>query len=151
MDTLVEVSSLISPTRRSSVIESDIKLRHLAFFSDLATLDESNSEWREVTAGLVTLRLVDAWLLEGKSAVCGSAWSVQAVREAIAEIDSGRPARGILKSIVDVMESSDEVDVHTVVPRLMAYASNLDFEAKWRLAIDVYRTIIGHTEPSDDS
>jgi tetratricopeptide (TPR) repeat protein len=132
-------------------MESDNKLRHLAFFSELATLDESNSDWREVTAGLVTLRLVDAWLEEGKSVVCGDSWSVSAVREAISDIDNGRPARGILKSIVDVMESSDEVDVHTVVPRLMAYASNLDFEAKWRLAIDVYRTIIGHTEPFDDT
>src|SRR5262249_33894434 len=30
-------------------------------------------------------------------------------------------------------------------------ASSLDFEAKWRLAIDVYGTIIAHTEPFDDS
>ena len=131
--------------------QSEGKLRHSSFFQELVQLDESDPAWREVSAGLVTLRLVDAWLQQGRMTAGADAWSVGAVRDAIEKIPLGRPARGMLFSIVDVMESTPEIDVHTVVPRLMAYASGLDFEANWRLAIDVYRTIIGHTEPFDDS
>ena len=132
-------------------MQSEGKLRHSAFFQELVQLDESDSAWREVSAGLVTLRLVDAWLERGRMVVGADAWSVSAVRDAIAEIAPGRPVRGMLGSIVELMESSPEVDVHLVVPRLMAYATGLDYEAKWTLAVDVYRTIIAHTEPFEDA
>jgi tetratricopeptide (TPR) repeat protein len=132
-------------------MQSEGKLRHLAFFQEIAQLKESSDAWREVSAGLVTLRLVDAWLEQGSLAVCADSWSVAAVRESIAGINPRRPVRGILGSVVDVMEASDRPDVHTVIPRLMAYARSLDFEAKWALAVDVYHTIVRYTDPFDDS
>jgi hypothetical protein len=39
--------------------------RHLPFFAELAALDDGDSSWRAVSAGLVVLRLVDAWIEEG--------------------------------------------------------------------------------------
>jgi tetratricopeptide (TPR) repeat protein len=126
-------------------------LEHLAFFEELARHDESDSAWREVTAGLVTLRLVDSWLERGADVSRQDGWSVNAVRDAIEEINIGRPVRGVLGNIVDVMESTPTADIHIIAPRLMAYASSLDFDARWHLAIDVYRTVVAHTEPFDDS
>jgi len=133
------------------MMESNGSLRHLAFFEELARFEESDPTWREVSAGLVTLRLVDAWLREGVHVVAADGWSLGAVRSAINEIGKGRPVRGVLGNIVDVMEQSPEVDVHLVVPRLMAYASSLDFDARWPLAIDVYQTVVAHTDPFDDA
>ena len=132
-------------------MQSSGTLEHLAFFEELARHSESDSAWREVTAGLVTLRLVESWLERGADVSRQDGWSVNAVRDAISEIDCGRPVRGVLRNIVDVMESTPTADIHVIAPRLMAYASSLDFDARWHLAIDVYRTVVAHTEPFDDS
>ncbi|HEY2066024.1 MAG TPA: hypothetical protein VGG84_08680, partial [Gemmatimonadaceae bacterium] len=43
--------------------------RHLPFFAELASLDEADPNWRSVSAGIVVLRLVDAWIEEGAAAV----------------------------------------------------------------------------------
>jgi tetratricopeptide (TPR) repeat protein len=133
------------------VFESDRTLRHLAFFEELAALDESDAEWRSVTAGLVVLRLVDAWMEEGAHVVTGDAWGVRAVRVAIEEVDAGAPVRTLLGSVVDAMEASAVSDMSAVAPRLLAYARALEYEARYVLAADVYRAVIAHTHPVDES
>lgn len=132
-------------------MESTAMLRHLAFFEELSRLDESDASWREVSAGVVVLRLVDAWLEHGPSVVAADAWGVGSVFSAIDDIPLGRPARGILRSVADAMVAAGLPDVHAVSPRLMAYARALDFDAKWQLASDVYGTIIAHAEPLEDA
>jgi len=124
---------------------------HPAYFEELAALDEREDTWREISAGLVVLRLVDSWFEQGASVVAPSAWNLGAVTNAVAEIPPGRPARGMLKSVIDVMVDTRTPDAHVVAPRLMAYARSLDFDARWNLAIDVYRSVIAHTEPLDDT
>lgn len=132
-------------------MESDGMLRHLAFFEELGRMDEHDASWRAVSAGLVTMRLVDAWIADGPSVSRVDAWGVSAVREAIAQVSETTPIRRILSSIVDVMVASTAVDLHAMVPRLMAYAQSLEYEAKWHLAADVYATIIAHAHPREDS
>jgi len=126
-------------------------IRHLAYFEELAALDEREDTWREISAGLVVLRLVDSWFEQGASVVAPGAWNLGAVINAITEIPPGRPARGMLRSVVDVMVDTRTPDAHVVAPRLMAYARSLDFDARWSLAIDVYRSVIAHTEPLEDT
>jgi tetratricopeptide (TPR) repeat protein len=126
-------------------------IRHLAYFEELAALDEREDSWREISAGLVVLRLIDSWFEQGAAVVAPNAWNLGAVINAVAEIPPGRPARGMLKSVVDVMVEARTPDAHIVAPRLMAYARSLDFDARWNLAIDVYRSVIGHSEPLDDA
>lgn len=130
---------------------SQSSLRHLAFFDELSRLDETDDGWREVSAGLVVLRLVDRWLEEGASVVAADAWGYTSVLEAIEEIPAGRPVRGILRSMVDAMAEAGTPGFRTVAPRLLAYARALDFDAKWTLAIDVYHTVIGSSDPMGDS
>jgi len=126
-------------------------LRRLAFFDELSRLDESDEGWREVAAGLVVLRLIDRWLEEGSSVVAADAWGHASVVSAIDEIPTGRPVRGMLRSVVDAMVTAGTPNFRAVAPRLMAYARGLDFDAKWTLAIDVYHTVIGFSEPLEDS
>lgn len=126
-------------------------LKHLAFFEELASLDESDSNWRGVSAGLVVLRLIDAWVEDGADAVLGDAWGVRAVRAAIEEIPAGTPTRVILGGVVDALERSAPNDMHAVAPRLIAYARALEFESRWSLAADVYRAVIAHAHPIEDS
>lgn len=133
------------------MVGDDRTLKHLAFFEELASLDESDSGWRAVSAGLVVLRLIDAWVEDGPEAVLGDAWGVRAVRAAIEEIPPGTPTRVILGGVVDALERSAPNDMHAVAPRLIAYARTLEFESRWSLAADVYRAVIAHAHPIEDS
>jgi tetratricopeptide (TPR) repeat protein len=126
-------------------------MRHLPFFTELAALDDADSAWRAVSAGLVVLRLVDSLVEEGSAAVAADGWGVRSVRAAVEEMPAGMPARAILTSVVDALVDSNGADIHAVAPRLMAYARSLDLDAKWALAADVYETLIAHVHPSEDS
>ena len=116
-------------TWRSGMMESDGMLRHLAFFEELAKLDESDPGWRSVSAGLVTMRLVDSWLTGERSAP--DSWAINAVRGAIDEVPETTPLRRILAAIVDTMTASSFTESHTLCPRLIAYGQGLEYDAKW--------------------
>ena len=133
------------------MFESLPRLRHLAYFNELASLDERDQSWRAVSAGLVTLRLVDAWIEEGGSAVAADGWGVRSVAAAIEEMPVGMPARAILSSALDALIEARGGDMHAVAPRLMAYARSLEIDAKWSLAADVYDTVIAHSHPEEES
>ncbi|HSJ64688.1 MAG TPA: hypothetical protein VK922_12410 [Gemmatimonadaceae bacterium] len=126
-------------------------LPHLAFFEALGSMAEDSAEWRETSAGLVTLRLVDSWFTEGRSVVTPDGWSLRAVRESIRRVDRGSSIRSILSSIVDTMQALHDVRVTTLAPRLIAYARALMFDARWALAADVHRTIIAYAHPVEDA
>lgn len=126
-------------------------LKHLAFFEELATSEESDASWPAVSAGLVVLRLIDAWVEDGAAVVPGDAWGVRAVRAAIDDIPRERPVRAILGSIVDALERAAPGDMHALAPRLIAYARTLEFDGRWNLAADVYRTVIEHAHPIEDA
>src|SRR6476659_7805244 len=123
----------ISPTRRSGAMESNGGFRHLAFFEELAKLDETDPSWRSVSAGLVVMRLVDEWIKIGTPAVRAESWGVSAVRDAIADVPDGTPLRRILSAVLQALEVAPTVDIHALAPRLMAYGQALEYEAKWRL------------------
>jgi tetratricopeptide (TPR) repeat protein len=125
--------------------------RHLPFFTELAALDEHDPDWRSVSAGLVVLRLVDAWIEEGPAAVAADSWGMRSVEAAIEEMPAGLPARAVLRSVLNALKTSSASDMHAIAPRLMAYARSLDLDAKWALAADVYETLIAHMHPSEDT
>ena len=125
-------------------------MRHLVFFEELAGFRESDAAWRATSAGLVVLRLFDAWVEEGESAL-EDGWGVAAVRDAIDAIDDNTPVKSLLSGLVDVMASSPSGDITKVGPKLMAYGRALNLEGRWALAADVYQTIIAHTNPLEDS
>ena len=125
--------------------------RHQPYFAELATLEEGDPAWRAVSAGLVVLRLVDAWIEEGSAAVAADGWGMRSVKAAIEEMPSGLPARAVLRSVVEALKSSPVNDMHAIAPRLMAYARSLDLDAKWALAGDVYETVLAHVHPIEES
>lgn len=131
---------------------SQVKLPHYAFFEALARCEsETCAEWRTTSAGLLTLRLFDDWVMEGGSAVSLDSWGLRCVRESISAIDSGSSVRALLTSLVDSMQLARHARVAVVAPRLMAYARALQFDAKWTLAADVYRTVLQNAEPAADT
>jgi tetratricopeptide (TPR) repeat protein len=132
-------------------MESTSGPQHIAFFEELAKLEETDSSWKSVSAGLVVLRLVDEWIASGSNAVRCDSWSVNAVREAIASVPETTPLRRILTAVVDGVVSLSTGDAHSLNPRLMAYGQSLEFEDKWALAQDVYETILANADPVEDA
>ena len=126
-------------------------MRHRPFFTELASLGDGDPSWRAVTAGLVVLRLVEAWVEEGAGVVAADSWGVRSVRTAIEDMPVGMPARTLLGGVVDALISARSGDLHAVAPRLMAYARSLDLDAHWALAADVYETILNHVHPVEDA
>jgi tetratricopeptide (TPR) repeat protein len=133
------------------VFDDMVGARHLPFFAQLADLEDGDPAWRSVSAGLVVLRLVDAWIAEGAAAVAADGWGVRSVEAAIEEMPAGQPARAVLRSVVDALKDSPAGDMHAIAPRLMAYARALDLDAKFSLAADVYETVIAHVHPVEES
>lgn len=125
--------------------------RHLPFFAELAALDDRDPSWREVSAGLVVLRLLDSWIEEGAAAVAADGWGVRSVEAAIEEIEDCVPTRAMLGRVVEAMKSSPPNDMRAIAPRLLAYGRALDLDAKWALAADVYETVIAHVHPVEES
>lgn len=133
------------------LFESEHKLRHLPFFEEIASRGEHTPEWRAGMAGVVVLRLVDAWIEDGPRVVVADDWGMRSVRNAIDELDSNAKLRSVLRSVVEVLESSTLVDLGVLAPRLMAFGQLLEYDAKWTLASDVYASIVGHTHPVQEA
>jgi len=126
-------------------------IQHLAFFEALAELpDESCPDWRTTSAGLLTLRFVDAWAYENESLVKSDSWSMRSLRRTISEMDARDPKRAILLSVVDTMRSVKTPGMAVIAPRLLAYARALQFDAKWSLAADVYSAVLRHVQAFED-
>ena len=131
------------------MFEPEHKLRHLPFFEEIASLNEGDAEWRAGTAGLVVLRLVDAWL-ESAPLQFDDEFGTRNVRASIDAMDDGTPIKSILSRVVDALHEQ-RPDIHVVVTPLMAYAQALEYDAKWFLAADVYRTVLAHLHPAADA
>ena len=132
------------------MFESEHRLRHLPFFEEIASRNEGTPDWRSATAGVVVLRLVDAWLEDGAAVVADDAWGLRSVNGAIEDVDEGSPIRTILARVIDALHER-KPDIHVVVTPLMAYARALEYEAKWLLAADVYHAVLAHLHPVEDS
>jgi tetratricopeptide (TPR) repeat protein len=126
-------------------------LRHLAFFEELGSMDEGDPNWRAVSAGLVVMRLVDRWIDENGLSAQKDAFAIGGVRRAIDEIPATTPVRAMLSSVVDAMVAVRAAEVHAISPKLMAYGQLLEYEGRWSLAADIYRTIIQHSDPIAES
>jgi hypothetical protein len=153
---IIQGTGIVYPPKTASPgdrVASDTpeNLRHVAFFTELASLEDGDHSWRAVTAGLVVLRLVEAWIEEGSAVVTADSWGVRSVRAAVEDMPAGMPARTLLIGVVDALTSSNGGDLHAVAPRLMAYARSLDLDAHWAMAADVYETILAHVHPVEDA
>ena len=130
--------------------DSENKLRHLPFFDEIGSLEESDASYRSATAGLVVLRLVDAWLDDAPNGHFDDDWGLLAVHNAIEAMDDGTPIKTLLGRVVESLRAA-RPDIHVVTTPLMAYAQALEYDAKWLLAADVYQSVLAHLHPTDDA
>jgi tetratricopeptide (TPR) repeat protein len=131
-------------------IDTDGALRHRAFFDVLASADEGSDVWRAARAGLVVLRLLDAWgdLRERHASLPvlrarerAFKYEVDAVQNAIADLPTNGAERRLLSTIVArIVAAHDGEDARMVAP-LFAYARALHVRSAWAQAADVYAVV----------
>jgi tetratricopeptide (TPR) repeat protein len=115
--------------------------RHAAFGELLGSMTEANPDWPAVHAGLEVMRLLDAWLADASVESLATRRLIHAARAAIESVPPTNPAQRILRGIVDSTHQAAGTDARRIAPRVMAYGRSLEYEARWSLAADVYRTI----------
>jgi len=116
--------------------------RHLPFFNALGTLDPASPEWAAAKAGLVTLRLLDSWLVHGPSVIARGDRGRRAVDAAIEELARSDTERQLLANIVAAMHRAPQPAVVHLAAPLLAYAHALQVRAAWVLAADVYESVL---------
>ena len=131
-------------------IDTNGTLRHRAFFDALATTDEASDAWRAARAGLVTLRLLDAWsefrhgqvsLATMRAREKAFKYEVDAVQNAIAELPAKGPERRLLSTIVARIVAAQDGEALRLVAPLFAYARALHVRSAYLLAADVYAIV----------
>ena len=126
-------------------------MKHLAFFEALADTPEETPAYRAAVAGLLTLRLVDHWVLAGSVMVEPESVSIRSVRQAIMAIAANDPQRELLLGLVNTMQTVREVDMQPVLPRLFAYGELLEKRGVLSLAADAYASVVCLGERDYDS
>ena len=106
-------------------------MRHRPFFERLAAVDpETPWEWETLSAGLVTLRLVDRRL--DRPVAEPTAIEVAAVRSSVRRLPDS-PTRRALQAILDTIPKDQPVS-----EKLAAYGGVLEDEGEFYVASDVY-------------
>jgi len=110
-------------------------MRHRPFFERLAAVDpETPWEWEALSAGLVTLRLVDRRL--DRPVAEPTAIEIAAVRSSVRRLPD-TPARRALQAILDTVPKDQPV-----AEKLAAYGAVLEDEGEFYVASDVYSLAI---------
>lgn len=124
----------------------------MAYFRALADApNEQDPTWRSTLAGLVAMRLIDAWATEEPLPDAG----LRALERAINMMDVDAPERaplGGLRGALTAEENGRAGDESQVLERTHEYAESLWLTAEWALASDSCRTIIRHARtPSEQA
>jgi hypothetical protein len=117
-------------------------LKHLPFWEALAEHEDESPIARTITAGFMTLRLIDHTVLAGPEMIKHDSVSVANIRRLITELPADHPHKRVLQSIINQMQLTRHGDVRPVLPTVLEYAKLLGKE-KWGkpLAKDIRKTV----------
>jgi tetratricopeptide (TPR) repeat protein len=123
----------------------------MAYFRALADApSEQSSGWRCTLAGLVAMRLIDAWATEDPLPDAG----LRALERAINMMDVDSLERGPLRALGEALiaEQRGRTDAgeSRVLLRTREYAESLWHAAEWVLASDACRTIIRNARTTSE-
>jgi hypothetical protein len=127
-------------------------LAHLVYFETLASIEDTTTPaWKSVSAGLVVLRLVDAWLDSGPQVVTTDVTGLRAIRESIEAVSDGDPIRSILQSVVNTLQHAETASLTPIASPLLAYGRALHYAGQWKLAGDVFSSLVRRATAAGDT
>lgn len=126
-------------------------IAHLVYFEVLADMEDNDPQWKAVSAGLVVMRLLDAWLDDGPQVVTTDVTQLRTIRESVEAIPAGDPIRSILNGILDTVQDAETASVKPLASQLLAYGRALHYAGFWSLAKDVFVSLLQRAEIERDS
>lgn len=119
---------------------------YYAFLHEIAHRTQAGAVWQDVAAGLVVMRMADAWL----SGEDPEQWGLQAAFDSLAGLDEDSAEKRILPHVLSVLTSPPgPTTVQEVVKHLATYARALEHNTSWNMAIDVYRWLLRNASRTD--
>lgn len=121
---------------------------HIPF---LVALEENGDPERAglLLAGLLTMRLVNAWERYGRAVAGDDTLAIQSAREIIAQIARPNPERDLLLSIINRVQQMVDVEPERLLPQLFTYGECLERRGDFALAVDVYQTAVDFANEAD--
>ncbi len=114
---------------------------HLPFVDALCSLSSDvDPDWTMISAGLLSLRVADAWAQPGEITDDELALRITAVAPVVDAIRDDDELRDALRALV--AELGPRHQHHEVERALLAYGRALEQRARWALALDVYASLI---------
>ena len=112
----------------------------VAFLELLAQLerDGRETEWREMWAGMLVMRLYRLWMIES-AITCSDATAARRARDVVASLPETTETKAHLSRIVAALRCARVVHRDAIARHVAEYASALAGQGRWPLAHDVYR------------
>jgi tetratricopeptide (TPR) repeat protein len=126
-------------------------LEHLPFIEEMATLDEGDPAALTTRTGFLVLRFIDVWMEDRAFVDAADSRAARAVRTSVEQISANIPIRTILTNVLDAMVDPNAQSGPTVWQHLMLYGRALDLDAQWKLALDVYDTLLEYVPLKEDN
>jgi tetratricopeptide (TPR) repeat protein len=115
---------------------------HDAFFKRLGEAAPGTPHWRAVSAGLVTVRLVERCATRKDPLTRMPEFrELLAVRRAIRALDEG-PIQLALSDVIDAISADGSSTTQELVGALNVYGHQLEADGEWRLASDVFGLVV---------
>jgi tetratricopeptide (TPR) repeat protein len=125
-----------------ATVDRPLDVPHDAFFKRLGEAGPGSRQWQAVSAGLVTVRLVERCATHSDPAVRTAGFrELLAVRRAIRALDDG-PIRTALNDVVDAVSPDASGTTAELIGALNVYGHQLQADGEWRLAADVFGVAI---------
>src|SRR5579862_7019550 len=106
------------------------ELAHLAFFETAGEQTEEQPSYRAAVAGLLSMRLVDRWVMTASGERPATLRELESVRRAIELVEAG-PIREVLRNLDAALTTSWGKFARQVPVVLSAYAGLLKREEVW--------------------
>src|SRR6266498_3043447 len=113
-------------------------IRHLRFFAALGAPQDDAEITRQITAGLVVMRLVDE--VSSCRERGGEVYTAPA-KDAVAALSDSAPAKSVLTEILERIDHDAGSRPPAALGALLVrYGKTLGLESRWDLAADVFRS-----------
>jgi hypothetical protein len=125
------------------------RVAHMAYLEALVSVPDDGSQWRGIMAGLLVVRLVDAWREDPGSELVPDAIEIAGARDAVDRVPTGT-TRHVLNHIIDLLAERRPSPAR-VAEAMLAYARELARRNMLSLAEDVLATAVAWRDRVADS
>lgn len=134
----VELSGRMRASDLGGPVVTQQPVTYAAFFEEIARRASAREAYATVVAGLTMLRVLEAWT----DAESLTVWGIDRIEKHAACLAEEEPTRAPMMEVLRALRRIRTQNYKRVAPAVYEYARALEFDAEWRLAVDVYESLV---------